>query len=114
MIPMIATCLYARSNLMAFGDNELPYYLWNKDFCSTPHDSQYDVIILGDSVANSAYMPEILSDHTVNLSIGGTTPMEAYYILKEWLHHNKAPKTVYMSFMDFHLQHSVCKFTNKK
>lgn len=108
MVPFIWIALYAKKNLMAFSDEEAPYYIWNRDFCSTTQEKEYDVVILGDSVSNAAYMPEILSDSTVNLALGGTTPMENYYTMKEYLENNTAPQTVYISFMDSHLQRAEC------
>lgn len=107
MIPVFTIMIYAKTNLLSFADSEAPNYLWNKDICTSTQD-KYDVIILGDSVANAAYMPEVLSDSCINLSLGGTTPMENYYTLKEYLANNKAPKVAYISFMDFHFEEADC------
>lgn len=93
---------------MGFADDETPYYIWNKQFCNTTQEQDYDVIILGDSTANAAYMPEALSNGTVNLALGGTTPVENYYTMEDWLRNHEAPKAVYISFMDFHMNVSDC------
>lgn len=103
MLPVIGVSLYTRNHLMDFADEETPYYIWNKQFCSTTQDQSYDVIILGDSTANASYMPEALSSATVNLALGGTTPIENYYTMKDWLRNHEAPKAVYISFMDYHM-----------
>ena len=108
MLPMLLFCFYARNALLSFGDEELPYYLWNKQICRGSSTEQYDVVILGDSVANAAYMPELLSGRTINLALGGTTPMEAYYILCEYLASHDKPKVVYMSFLDSHFIFDDC------
>lgn len=102
ILPFIAISLYTKFNLIKFVDSELPYFIWNKDFCQTSHESPYNVLILGDSTSNAAYMPEVLSDSCVNLALGGTNPMDSYYIMKDWLKNNQAPKTVYISFADTH------------
>lgn len=108
MVPVIWIILYAMGNLMAFADEEAPYYIWNKDICSTTQEKDYNVVILGDSVANAAFMPEVLSDASINLALGGTTPMENYYIMQDYLESHNVPDIVYISFMDFHMQTSDC------
>ncbi len=108
LLPVLVIMLYSQKHLMSFIDEEIPYYLWNKEQCSSRNKEDYDVLILGDSVANAAYMPEILSDRCINLSLGGTTPMENYYTLKDYLNNHKTPKSVYISFMDMHLKQSEC------
>lgn len=108
LMPLIFVSVYSWRNPLGFMDDEAPYYLWNKEKTNTVQDKYYETIILGDSVANAAYIPELLSDHTINLAMGGTTPVENYYVLQDWLKNNRAPKTCYISFMDFHLQMEDC------
>lgn len=108
LLPLVFLCLYTKLNLIAFVDGEGPYYLWNKETANTSHEETYDVIILGDSIANAGYMPALLSDSCLNLSLGGTTPIENYYTLQDWLDHNPAPKVCYISFADFHFLRSDC------
>lgn len=103
MIPFIGFSFYAKQNMLGFTDSETPFYIWNKLFCYTTQEEKIDVIILGDSTANASYMPEVLSGSTVNLALGGTTPMENYYVLQNYLDHNDAPEDVFISFMDSHL-----------
>lgn len=107
-LPFITVSLFSKYCMMFFSDNEVPFYIWNRDFCSRDHDGYYDVLILGDSVANTAYDPTVLSETTANISLGGTTPVESYYIMKSWLENNKAPSDVFISFMDLHLEKSDC------
>ena len=102
MLPLLVIYLYIWTNPMAFMDEEIPHYLWNKEKVNTSEERCYDTIILGDSIANAAYMPELLSESTINLSLGGMTPAENYYILQEWLLHHPAPEVCYISFQDAH------------
>ena len=111
MLPLLVVCMYIRSHPLAFMDNEAPHYLWNKIKTNTAGGQTYDVLILGDSAANAAYMPEALSGTTLNLALGGTTPVENYYTLQDWLAHNPAPKACYISFQDSHLQKEDCFWT---
>lgn len=108
MVPVIWIILYAMNNLMAFTDQEAPYYIWNKEVCSATQEKDYNVVILGDSTANAAYMPELLSDVSINLALGGTTPMENYYVMQDYLENNNAPDIVYISFLDDRLQSTDC------
>lgn len=95
-------------NPLAYADKEVPYYMWNKNVITTEQEREYDVIILGDSLANGAYLPDALSEGTLNLSLGGTTPVEMYYVFEEYIKNNAVPKVCYISFMDEHLQCDAC------
>lgn len=111
MLPMIFIYIYTWVNPLAFMDEEAPHYLWNKETANSEEERYYDTIILGDSMANAAYMPEILSDTTINLALGGTTAAENYYILQDWLRTHTAPKVCYISFQDAHFVMQECFWT---
>ena len=102
-LPVFFLWYFTASSPMAYGDDELAYYLWNRDITQAPQDRYYETVILGDSSANAAYLPEYLSEGTINLALGGTTVIENYYVLSNWLETHEAPKTVYVSFMDYHM-----------
>lgn len=102
MFPLILICFHTATSLMSFVSGEAPFYLWNKAEVKKRHDN-IRIVVLGDSTANAAYIPEVLSADTINLSLGGITPVENYYIMKEWLKNNAAPSVVYVSYMDFHM-----------
>ena len=108
LVPLLFICIYAKANALAFMDEEAPYYLWNKEKSNTKQNQKYDVIILGDSTANAAFVPGVLSDKTINLALGGTTPVENYYVLQDWLQSNPPPSVCYISFTDTHLQSEDC------
>ena len=104
-LPVIFLCLFIRNHTMDYSDGETPYYFWNRDFTHTKQDQYFSTLILGDSAANAAYLPEAMSEGTVNLSLGGTTIVENYYVLQDWLDHHEVPRTVYISLMDYHLSY---------
>ncbi len=79
-----------------------PSYIWNREKTNTTQEKKYRVVVIGDSMANASYVPEVLSSDTINLSLGGSTPMENYYTLQDWLAHNSAPDVCYISFDDGH------------
>lgn len=111
MLPMLAIYAYTWLNPLGYMDEESPHYLWNKEKVNSKETHYYDTIILGDSMANAAYMPEILSDSTINLSLGGMTPVENYYVLEDWLTTHTAPKVCYLSFQDAHMIMEDCFWT---
>ncbi len=104
MLPMILIWVYTWMNPLGFMTDGTPFDLWNKEKTNTKQEKYYEAVFLGDSTANAAYVPEVLSDASINLSLGSITPMEAYYILQDWMEHNEAPKTCYISFLDYHMK----------
>ena len=78
--------------------------IWNKNFINTHHKNKYDTLIIGDSLANSAFLPNYLSDNTINLAVNTANPFTEYYILDTYLKNNQAPKTCYIMFADHHMQ----------
>lgn len=108
ILPLLLFVIYARTSFLGFADLEVPNYLWNKELCNSTQEKVYDTVILGDSSANAAYIPEVLSGSTINLSLGGITSAETYYIMQNYLKKHEAPRDVFISFIDFHLAISDC------
>ncbi len=105
LIPLWVICVFiAKSPLSYLSPDSVSAY-WNKEFTQTKQDKKYDVVILGDSMAATSFMPELLSDSTINLALSGSSPVEGYYTLKDYLENNDAPSDVFISYMDYHLQH---------
>ena len=100
IIPALAIWLFMIKGCIFYIDKEYPYTLWNKQFCQTDNGGAAQVLIIGDSVLNSAMCPDYLSESTYNLTLGGVTSGEMYYVLKEYLEHNQAPKVCYIGFSD--------------
>ncbi len=100
IMPVFIIWLYIIYGGKFYLDEEYAYDTWNKKFCQTDHQGSVDVLFLGDSVVNASVLPENLSESTYNISLGGRTSAEAYYILKEYLENNTAPKVCYIGFAD--------------
>ena len=96
-LPLIGIWMFAIFGKLYYLDDEAPYYLWMRDRI---HSDRQDaaVVFLGDSAMNSAVNPAALPIEAVSLANGGGCPYEAYYILKEYLEHHGAPKTVYVGY----------------
>ncbi|MBQ7166774.1 MAG: hypothetical protein IJR93_07530 [Treponema sp.] len=100
MLPLLILQIYLRSCQLAYSDNEVPYYNWVKKL----KGNGFDVVIIGDSTCNAAYLPNILGENVVNISLGGVTPIENYHLFQNYIKNNKKPKVCYISYADMHLQ----------
>jgi len=65
-------------------------------------EKEPSVLVLGDSRTKAAFLPAELSEGTYNLALGGTTPIEGYYTLKNYLKHHEKPQKVVMAYAPMH------------
>ena len=100
IVPLGLIWLYTIYGCMLYIDEEYPYTLWNKKFCQNNNNGAARVLVLGDSVINGAMVKDYLSDDVYNLSLGGVTTAEMYYIFKEYLENNPVPEVCYIGFSD--------------
>lgn len=84
-------------------DGEYPYWMEQKDHILKDGQKQ-EILLLGDSRTKMDLLAYELSDDTYNLALGGGTPIEMYYTLKNYLAHHPAPKTVFVAFGPMHYQ----------
>lgn len=86
---------------MWYMDEEYAMYRQQKDYVTENNDYNR-VIILGDSRTKAGMVPDILSEECYNLALGGTTPIEGYYTLQEYLKNHPAPECVVISYAPMH------------
>lgn len=104
LIPLWLAIFYAWHNPLAYlSTDSVPLY-WNVQASNTSHDKYYGVLVLGDSTAAASFMPEMMSDDTLNLALPGSSALEGYYTLEDYLSHNEAPTDIFVSYMDYHLE----------
>lgn len=103
-IPIIAIIVYTLLCPFCYMDEEYPSWEFSKNVAKGAlyGDEYFDTVILGDSGAMSAFIPEVLSDSCVNISVGGGTSIEMYYFLKKYLENHPAPRHIVMMFAPFH------------
>ena len=107
--------LYCRFFSMYYLDDEYAMYRQQKDYVTgqlntddvveTMAQTGSDdarIVILGDSRTKAGFKPSLLWDGSYNLALGGGTPIEGYYSLKEYLQHHEAPETVVMAYAPMH------------
>lgn len=87
---------------MAYMDVEYAMYKQQKDYISKNHDDNR-VLILGDSRAKASFMPDVLGEDVYNISLGGISPVESYYMLKEYLENHDAPDYLFLAYAPMHL-----------
>lgn len=90
--------LIARNFGMYIYDEEYASYKQTMDYVNNETNDLNNVLIFGDSVAKAGIIPQIISENTYNISMAGATTIEQYYIMKNYLEHHKAPKTIFMMY----------------
>lgn len=68
-----------------------------RDYAQNDH-TYNRVLVIGDSIAQSAYFPEILSEDTYNMGIGNETPVDGYYRLLKYLENHPKPEYMICSY----------------
>ena len=88
---------------MIYSTGEYPMWKAKMEYIENVHESEN--LIIGDSRAVVAFVPEKMGGDFYNLAIGGGSPIEGYLILKRYLEKQKV-KTIILSFSPFHLEFS--------
>ncbi|HAF26709.1 MAG TPA: hypothetical protein DCG85_05275 [Lachnospiraceae bacterium] len=98
--------LYAALFPMYYLDPEYAMYKQQKDVITGNIEAGENIktIVIGDSRAKAAFMPEYLSDDCYNLALGGTTPIEGFYTLKEYLGQYEAPEYLILCYAPMHYE----------
>ena len=90
--------------LMPLDYMAVEYTMWQEesDFVRSSAEQSKRILILGDSRAKSSYLPEQFGPDTYNMAIGGSTSIEMYYALKNYLKNHIAPQSVIVTFAPYH------------
>ena len=102
-IPVILVWVFLAAFPAVYMDGEYSYYTQCKDYRLGKTDlPASDILILGDSRAKSGLLPKEISDSCFSLAEGGSTAVEAYFTLKDYIEHMGVPKKVILSIGSFH------------
>lgn len=106
-LPAIVLIAYTILCPLCYMDEEYPAWRFSKEAATgkTYRGVNFDTVILGDSGAKSALIPELIGDSCINLAVGGATPIEMYYRLSEYIENHDAPKCAVIMFAPFHYWH---------
>jgi len=95
--------LYCKFFPMYYLDDEYAMYRQQKDYVTGKLNTEdARILILGDSRTKAGFKPALLWEGTYNIALGGGTPIEGYYSLKEYLLHHKAPEAVVIAYAPMH------------
>lgn len=84
-------------------DDEYAMYKAQRDYIDGKLEASYNkLLIMGDSRAKAALMPKKLSKKCYNLALGGTSPIEGYYTLVDYLENHDKPETILISYAPVH------------
>jgi hypothetical protein len=105
-IVLFGTFSYIVTNhKMLFMNQEYPLWVNVKETMSSKFKEKQNVIMIGDSRGKAGFIPNLnQSIQSLNLSVGGGTPIEGYYTLKKYLQYNAAPNKLIISYSPCHLE----------
>lgn len=105
-LPILALVIFTLACPMWYLDSEYPSWRYTMDVCDGTITADSSVVIVGDSRAMAALLPDVIEEETgllaVNLAVGGATSMEMFYFYKEYLKNNPAPEKTVIMFAPFH------------
>lgn len=96
--------LYILNSKSSYMNREYP--MWIDVKRNSTKSNEHNLIFIGDSKAKAGFQPNSFDANnidSINLSIGGGTPIEGFYTLKRYLENNR-PKYLFLSYGPFHLE----------
>ncbi len=81
------------------------YGIWSSQltFASQPSSQDPGVLILGDSTIHAGLIPDLVAPDARSLALGGSSPIDARYLLGQYLQNHRAPEILVLSFSPRHL-----------
>lgn len=104
-IPLIVLCIFTYMDPMGYMSVEYPMWREEKDTVNNLFsEKEPSTVIIGDSRAKSGILPTIISEDgdIYNIAIGGATPVEMYYAVKNYINVHGAPENAVVIFAPFH------------
>lgn len=82
-------------------DEEYPVWMQQKDYINKINDKK-EVLCLGDSRMKADLMPKLVDESVYNMALGGSSPIEMYYTLLNYMKYHPIPKAVIIGFAPLH------------
>ncbi|SNZ01268.1 hypothetical protein SAMN06265377_3105 [Flagellimonas pacifica] len=82
------------------------YPMWKSKMEVMESNNTFSNLIIGDSRVVAGVNPDALGSNYYNLALGGGTPMEGYYSLKQMLNSGKKVDTIIVSYAPLHFEQS--------
>lgn len=90
-----------------YESREYPMWVHVKNLINAESKIKQKMILIGDSRAKAGFEPVLSKDHALNLTVGGSTPIEGYYTLLTFLKNNPQPENLVLSYSPLHLMHGM-------
>lgn len=103
VIFMVLLSAYIRVAPMRYMNVEYPMWAYTRETMNSTLERPPRLLVLGDSRAQAGFDPALVDDDTLNLALGGTTALESYYTLRNYLRHNPPPEALVISIAPLHL-----------
>lgn len=97
---------YANACPMNIMSPEYPMWKQAREVAEASAEEPLDALVLGDSRAKAGLVPEELGQRGFSLTVGGATPIELRWLLREYLENNPAPRRLIISLAPEHLVHA--------
>lgn len=104
--------LYIATQPINFSDRAYP--LWarqleiaresNASGAAVPLNEPARGLIMGDSRVQAALIPDEIGPRVQSLALMSSTPIDSYFLLRDYLEHHAAPEWIVVSFAPYHLQ----------
>lgn len=101
-VPLFVLVIYTWACPLNYLSTEYTLWAEEKDYVNCSSQTP-DTVIIGDSRAKSSIIPAELHDSIYNIGIGGTTPIEMYYAVSDYIKKHGAPKNAIIIFAPYHL-----------
>lgn len=104
--------LYIETQPINFSDRAYPLWAHQLDFArssgdgntGSPAAERARVLILGDSRVQAALIPDQIGPRAQSLALMSSTPIDSYFLLRDYLVHHETPDWIVFSFAPYHLQ----------
>ncbi|VAW58674.1 hypothetical protein MNBD_GAMMA11-2964 [hydrothermal vent metagenome] len=98
---------WVNSYPMVYESREYPMWKHVKELMNAKTDDSLKLIVIGDSRAKAGFMPRQINYKTLNLAVGGSTPVEGYFTLLTYLENNPDPENLVLSYSPLHMSHDM-------
>jgi len=92
---------------MIYESREYPMWKHVKELMNAKTNESLKLIVIGDSRAKAGFMPRKINYKTLNLAVGGSTPIEGYFTLLTYLDNNPDPENLVLSYSPLHMSHDM-------
>lgn len=103
LLGLVVAAIYIGTQPMNYADRAYPLWTYQLDAAKNSSQGNARILILGDSRAQAAIIPDEIGPQTRSLALLGSSPIDSYHLLRDYLAAHAAPEWVVFSFAPYHL-----------